>query len=562
MRFPRPPLSLPILLVTVASVFAAAFFVTFVGWPGRDVTLSPEAVAVTEPDPNAEPVRGAAATPFPEWPACEPETTVAFIGDVMLSRSVGATMRTKKDWGWPWHRLTDWLTSADLAFANLETSVTPGREVQPMEMLFRADPEAAAAMARSGIDIVSLANNHVPNFGAAGLRDTLDYLTEAGVLYVGAGRDDAEAWRPVYVTAGALTFAFVAGNDSDVVPASYGAAADRPGTALLDVGRIKDAVAEARQNADVVVFSMHAGREYVVEQNERQVAYAHAAVDAGADLVIGHHAHVVQRMEVYRGRPILYGLGNFIFDQTWSRDTQEGLAVRAVFFGKTLSRLEFLPVEIVRDYQPHPAAPEAAGRIIGRLGQATREEPVLSWDSAGFEPVQEVRHSLTLADAGGCRTMGGVAQAGNLEAAVVDGRLVVRRGGVAAWTSPDDIWVDAFMPSSAREAASLSGLAVAYGADGLALPASFSWDEVSPQWTVGEPLAGAVCAAVRVDDVGFALLVGGVPDGKRCVGNQVVVLRVEDGGYVVSELFQTAAAAGLSSDSADGRPFVTPRLAP
>ena len=278
-------------------------------------------------------------------------TTVVAVGDIMLSRNVGAIIRKKKDVNYPYADTRDFTRGADIAFANLETSITPGRPIVTGEMTFRADPETVNGLADAGFDVVSLANNHTPNFGQKGLADTFKYLRDAGIAYAGAGQDYAAAPAPAIVERNGLRFAFLAYNDHDVVPESYAAADGHAGTAIMQAVAVTAGVKAARAVADVVIVSMHSGHEYAYVPNKAQVEFAHAAIDAGADLVIGHHAHVVQTVERYGGKMIFYGLGNFIFDQQWSVPTREGMAVRITFEGSRVTAAEAFPV-YVTDAKP------------------------------------------------------------------------------------------------------------------------------------------------------------------------------------------------------------------
>ena len=286
----------------------------------------------------------------------------------MPSRYVAAKMRAK-GFAYPFASTTDMLSGADLAFANLESPITPGERVVNGAMSFRTDPEFVPFLAASGIDIVSLANNHSPNFGAQGLRDTFRFLNDAHVLHTGAGTTST-AYAPIVKNVGGVRVAFVAMNDTDVIPPEYCASDLRVGTACVDQLRIRETVSAARKISDIVIFSMHAGTEYIHAPNERQVRYAHAAIDAGADLVIGHHPHVVQSAEIYKDRRIYYSLGNFIFDQNWSRDTRLGLVVTATV-DRTDKRITGFEHKVVRidDYaRPTPATPEETKEILARLG--------------------------------------------------------------------------------------------------------------------------------------------------------------------------------------------------
>lgn len=294
--------------------------------------------------------------------------SMLFAGDVMPSRFVAVRMR-EKGYDYPFSSVKEMLSAADLAFVNLESPVTPGRTIQNGEMTFRGDPEFLPAMREAGVDVVSLANNHSPNMGADGLADTMRRLDERDIAHVGSG-NAARAYAPVSYDLYGMRVAFIAQNDTDVVPPEYCAEAQSVGTACKDLARASSSIALARKFADIVVFTMHAGDEYTHEPNARQKALARAAIDAGADLVIGHHPHVVQRAEIYKGKRIYYSLGNFIFDQNWSRDTRMGLVVMAKIDRNTKKIVDFEHKVIrIDDYsRPTPATTNETAEILARLG--------------------------------------------------------------------------------------------------------------------------------------------------------------------------------------------------
>lgn len=278
------------------------------------------------------------------------EATLVAVGDIMLSRTVAKRMR-EQGFDFPFASTTDLIQSADIAFGNLETAITPGEPVLPFEMSFRADIESARALKNAGFDVLSLANNHTPNFGERGLLDTMQYLDEVDIVHAGAG-DATRANQPVFVSIHGIQFAFLAYANPRIVPASYEASDDRIGTAFMDLPRMQGAVVDAKNVADIVIVSMHAGDEYESQPNASQIAFAHAAIDAGAEMVIGHHPHVVQTTEIYKGKHIFYSLGNFIFDQMWSEHTRKGLALK-IYIGKTgVTHIEYHPVKIYDYAQP------------------------------------------------------------------------------------------------------------------------------------------------------------------------------------------------------------------
>lgn len=294
------------------------------------------------------------------------QVSVIFTGDIMLSRGVAKKIKAKQDLAYPFLAMADYLRSADLVFGNLETALIEGREIDLPEMVFRADPKMAKVLYDFNFAVVSLANNHTMNFGKAGLGQTLQNLLGDGVDYAGAGLSALEAYNPVVIHQNGLTLAFLAYTDNDVVPASYFATATTTGVAYMDIVKMQKAIKAARERADFVIVSMHAGNEYKSYPNARQTNFARAAVDAGADLVIGHHPHVVQTAEQYKGKYIFYSLGNFIFDQADPK-TKEGLVLKVFFTKDGLVKIEPRAIYIKDFSQPTLLSGEVAQKIIDRL---------------------------------------------------------------------------------------------------------------------------------------------------------------------------------------------------
>lgn len=261
-----------------------------------------------------------------------------FVGDILAARAIELTMR-KQGYDYPFLKIKDQLAATDMTFANLETPLVgdkaTGRTTPGGTTVFRGDIAFAQALKDAGIDIVSLANNHMKDQGAKGVASTLEALSQVGLLGAGAGMNLAEARKMTVFqiasknnpTATPAKVGFLAYNDADVVPASYHATETQSGTNIMDVERLKEDIEDNRAGADVLIVSMHSGTEYVDYANKRQIAFAHAAIDAGADMVIGHHPHVLQPIEVYKGRYIFYSLGNFIFDQPWP-DTKQSVLIK------------------------------------------------------------------------------------------------------------------------------------------------------------------------------------------------------------------------------------------
>lgn len=293
--------------------------------------------------------------------------TIIAVGDIMLSRNVAAKIKKYNDFNYPFASTSVFLKSADAVFGNLESPITPGPIVPTGSFTFHADPGAEAALAAANFKILSLANNHLPNYGATGIADTIEYLNQVGIAHAGAGQNLAEANLPALVQVKGIKFAFLAYNDSDVVPPGYGAAISRAGTALMDITKMKEAVSLAKKQADLLIVSMHSGSEYTEVLTKSQTEFAHAAIDAGAELVLGHHPHVTQRVEKYKDKYIFYSLGNFIFDQMWSEETRRGLAVKFYFNQIGLVRAEVTPLVIMDYARPVVTEQKTAEEIYRRL---------------------------------------------------------------------------------------------------------------------------------------------------------------------------------------------------
>jgi len=377
------------------------------------------------------------------------------VGDIMLSRYVAKKIKEHNDPNHPFAEVKWYLQYGDIVFGNLEGPVTPGREIMVPEMVFRTDPCVAPALKETGFNILSLANNHVPDFGAQGLLDTMYYLDSAGIHYTGAGRNEQEAYAPRYVEVKGVKLAFLAFNDSAVVPDFY-LAGDGPGTAVLNPVKVTAAIKKAAGIADFTVVSLHAGTEYAAEPDATQVDFAHLAIAAGADLVLGSHPHVVQKVEQYRGKYILYSPGNFIFDQLWSRETREGVVARIWIRENTVEKLEFLPVYINDDARPMILSGHEGRTVLEKLELELARETIPAWDNekklfvtgeqfvfqAG-KPLSEYKlmqnQKLDLDSDGSLE-----------EFILVNGRITVRSGSRIIWQSPADWWVDYFFTGDAN----------------------------------------------------------------------------------------------------------------
>ena len=312
--------------------------------------LAASAWAVVSYPPGTRVVRTVVVfTPTPSPTLDARPVILLFAGDIMLSRSVGDSMNARHDWLWPFTRIASITASADIAFANLETTVSTKGAQNGCTYCFRADPKAIAGLVSAGFDVLSVANNHIWDFGLQAFTDTLGYLAVNDISAVGGGRNAVEARAPVVRTVRDTRIAYLA--YTDILPASAGALASRAGANTWDEERMKQDVAKARTMADVVVVSFHTGTEYEPLQHATQERIYHAIINAGVDLVVGTHPHVVQDVERYNGKWIAYSLGNFIFDQNWSDETRKGLMLSVTVSGGHITDVSQILVDISKDYQ-------------------------------------------------------------------------------------------------------------------------------------------------------------------------------------------------------------------
>jgi poly-gamma-glutamate synthesis protein (capsule biosynthesis protein) len=243
-------------------------------------------------------------------PAPSGRVTLNAVGDLMLERDI-ITMMDEHGSVFPFAAVAEVLGDADVTIANMEGTFTERGTQAAKLYTFRTPRRHAIGLKQAGIDVVALGNNHTMDFGAVGLQDTLAALDDAGVPHSGAGLNARDARNPVVIDANGLRMAFLSYNG--VTEATF-AGDSAPGVARADVNSVRQDVAGALNSVDIVIVSLHDGTEYQDVPTARQRAFAQAAVDAGATLVLGSHAHVFQGWQRYGDGVIVWGLGNFVFD--------------------------------------------------------------------------------------------------------------------------------------------------------------------------------------------------------------------------------------------------------
>lgn len=321
--------------------------------------------------------------------ATPPALLVAAGGDVIGDRQVGEYIDAQGGTA-VLAEVAPFLADAHVAFVNLESPLSDkGSRNTEKDVTFRGRPALVQGLAAAGVDVVSLANNHALDWGSAALLDTIDRLSASGVAVAGAGPDLAAARAPALLDTPAGTVAVLA--FSDILPVGFPAGAERPGVNPVrpERQRLLDDIRAAAERAEYVLVSFHWGLEYEGYAGQGQRSLAHEAVDAGADLVIGHHPHVLQGLEVYRNKLIAYSLGDFVFDH-YSRATGEAVVLRVTLYPEGPPALTVVPVYLKDPHGiPQPVHGQEAGAILDRLaGFSERLGLTLTreGDTAGFTP--------------------------------------------------------------------------------------------------------------------------------------------------------------------------------
>ncbi len=296
------------------------------------------------------------------------EAVLAFAGDVHFTGRTLPLLRNPKTAFGPFASV---LSAADFAMVNLETAVTTRGTPQPKTYHFRAPTTAYAAIKAAGVDLVSVANNHILDYGQVGLADTLDSARQASMPLVGAGFDAEAAYAPHLATVNGVRLAVLAFSQVHALSSTWRAKDTRPGIAVaFDLARTTAAVRAAQAQADVVIVFMHWGIEGNSCPSGEMKTFAAKMAAAGADLVLGTHAHVLLADGWLDGTYVHYGLGNFVW-YTGSHSADTGV-LRLTVRKDGLVKREFLPGVVSATGQPVPATGAVKQRVDREVAQAAK----------------------------------------------------------------------------------------------------------------------------------------------------------------------------------------------
>ncbi len=270
------------------------------------------------------------------------------VGDILLARDPGLLI-SRRGWQYPFANVRSLISEGDINFCNVETPASflgtpyPGKLEN---ITFRANPGVLFALKDAGFNLISLANNHMGDYGPEAIAETIEALDLLELPYAGAGRNKEEAYAPRIISHKGWKIALLAYAEPIW---SVTEAREKAGVAHLKKDEVILGIQKAREEygADIVLLSLHWGEEYSHNPYKSQENLAHDFIDAGADLILGHHPHVLQGIELYKGKAIFYSLGNFLFDQI-DDVTYQTLLARIVFNDKKEQTVLVRPMRIVR----------------------------------------------------------------------------------------------------------------------------------------------------------------------------------------------------------------------
>lgn len=292
--------------------------------------------------------------------------TISAVGDMIFDRRVKALIQTSGGAA-PLSAVDQLLARADITVGNLESPLSSGgTQDADKDVTFRGDPRGIESLSGAGFDFLALGNNHVLDYGPDALADTVASLDAKNIGHAGAGADRAAAWKPAVVKRDGATVAFL--SFSHILPPGFVATDTKAGLAQgrNNMDNVVAAIRAAKAENDYVIVSFHWGVEYIDDANGDQVRDAHKAVDAGADMVMSHHPHVIQAVEYYKDRLIAYSLGDFVFDH-YSRKTGEAFILDAELGPYGVANATVTPVYLDGNGKPEVVTGDAASVILKRL---------------------------------------------------------------------------------------------------------------------------------------------------------------------------------------------------
>ncbi|MEJ2637172.1 MAG: CapA family protein [Calditrichia bacterium] len=293
-------------------------------------------------------------------------------GDVMLGSWAQETIM-QRGWDYPFRNLDSLLSDADLVFSNLEAPFGKGGTAFEKSYTFEVTPDLVQVLKGGKINMVSLANNHIMDYGPEVLQQTREILKGHQIHFSGAGRNLAEARKPAIIYLNGIKIAVM--SCSLTFPEEFWATDTSAGTCFPSHTFFFKDIRKLKKENDLVIVSFHWGSELLEAPKEYQVKLAHRTIDAGADLILGHHPHVVQGIEVYKGKIIAYSLGNFIFG-SFSENVRESMLLKFFYGTNSIKGCKIYPIYIYNkdvEFQPRLLTGADKIRFINKLQNLSLE---------------------------------------------------------------------------------------------------------------------------------------------------------------------------------------------
>lgn len=312
-----------------------------------------------------------------------------FVGDVMLGRLVNDCLK-EEPFEYPWGDTLDIFESADVRFCNLECAIANNGEPWTLTRKvfhFRSDSKNVAVLKKAGIDCVSLANNHILDYGYDSLLETLNTLESQNINYAGAGINIEGAMRPTLFEVQGCRIGFLALTDNEPV---WEATKDCPGTYFMPISLedkrypvLIEYIKRIKAGVDILIIAAHWGPNWGYRPEASHIPFAHSLIDNGADIIFGHSCHVFQGVEVYKNRPIIYSAGDFIDD--YAVDLEEPNDQSFIFLievhGKKIKGLKLYPI-VIKNFQARHAKGETMEAMVNHMKLLCEEfNTIIQWDT-------------------------------------------------------------------------------------------------------------------------------------------------------------------------------------
>lgn len=306
----------------------------------------------------------ATGTIYAEGPV-KGEVMLSFTGDILLDRDVGRKILQNGN-KYPYEYVKEILNKSDIVYGNLECPLlnkgTP--TIKRRELIFKGEVSNSTALKEAGYSILNLANNHAMDYGSGGLLSVINALKDSSIMPLGGGTDNKSSHTPVFIIKKGIKVGFL--GYSIFPPEGYVFLENKPDIARFSNSITAEDIKQAKAQCDFLVVTFHWGKEFSHFPSDLQKEMAHLAIDSGCDMVVGHHPHVLQGIERYKGKPIFYSLGNFVFDKQIPPGTDESIILNIRINRNGIVDSEIIPVKI-KNCQPMPVHGKDSEYILNRI---------------------------------------------------------------------------------------------------------------------------------------------------------------------------------------------------